>query len=253
MQKQKDLIKGLLEQESFILIVLDACRYDYFHRINNVSGALNKVQSSESSTGEWLLETWPDFYDVACVSANPLIASKYCNPVGWTAGDHFEYVEDVWNWGWHNMEGIETVPAGEVVEGVAKVMARGYTRIIAHFMQPHPPYIGTPKLGINTFMRCRNAALGKEEGLDLLVNPVGFQQLVTLVKLAYAGNLRYVLDEGVKPLLKYKGYRIVVTADHGEILGERDDFGHGGGKKVPELLEVPWFVPKKGVGVEKKK
>ena len=34
--------------------------------------------------------------------------------------------------------------------------------------------------------------------------------------------------------------KIVITSDHGSLLGEKGRYGHGG-RKYKELLEVPWF------------
>ena len=39
---------------------------------------------------------------------------------------------------------------------------------------------------------------------------------------------------------KYKGKNILIIADHGERLGEKGNYGHGG-KRHKEVVEVPWF------------
>ena len=237
MKTQNECIAELLiESDRFILIVLDACRYDFFQQWNTIKGELTKVVSSGSATKEWLTKTWPDAYpDIAYVSANPYISARLRIKTGWLSVEHFEYVEEVWKWGFKTVSApfngfqvngkipllkIETVPAGEVVKGVMKVIERGYTRIIAHFMQPHSPYIG------------------KTPGQMLPVT-----NNVDLLRLQYRDNLIYVLREGVIPLLHYKGYKTIVTADHGESLGEGGNLEHRDGLKLPELIEVPWFVP----------
>ena len=66
----------------------------------------------------------------------------------------------------------------------------------------------------------------------------------------YELNLRHVLryvNELVRNILNFnKNFKIIVTADHGELLGERCEIGHVVGHNLPEkyelkLREVPWF------------
>ena len=38
----------------------------------------------------------------------------------------------------------------------------------------------------------------------------------------------------------YPKKKIIITSDHGERLGEKGNYGHGG-KKEKVLLEVPWL------------
>lgn len=56
MQKQKNLIN---ERDWDCLVILDACRYDYFEKVyeDYLSGDLRKVLSSGSCTEEWLNKT----------------------------------------------------------------------------------------------------------------------------------------------------------------------------------------------------
>ncbi|MUV59519.1 hypothetical protein GJ634_01545 [Halobacterium sp. CBA1126] len=67
------------------------------------------------------------------------------------------------------------------------------------------------------------------------------------VEQAYLANLSYVLDY-VESLIKELPNRTVVSADHGEMLGERAwpvpirCYGHILGIRTPELTNVPWAV-----------
>jgi len=58
---------------------------------------------------------------------------------------------------------------------------------------------------------------------------------------AYAGNLELVLEH-VSELLNVLPGTVVVTSDHGDLLGEGGRFSHGYGRKDPLLLQVPWFT-----------
>ncbi|MBN1796642.1 MAG: hypothetical protein JW804_08215, partial [Sedimentisphaerales bacterium] len=65
------------------------------------------------------------------------------------------------------------------------------------------------------------------------------------LKRCYEENLRRALD-AVRFLVEHLSGRVVVTSDHGELLGERGLYGHGAGSDEPILREVPWLVLDKG-------
>ena len=61
----------------------------------------------------------------------------------------------------------------------------------------------------------------------------------------YIFNLNQVLYE-VSGLIEYLSGRIIITSDHGELLGEDRLYGHG--HPLParkELIEVPWIILEK--------
>ncbi len=60
------------------------------------------------------------------------------------------------------------------------------------------------------------------------------------LKRAYKNNLEAVLSEVEKIVERFpQENRIVITADHGELLGEDGLYGHG--YPHPLLRNVPWF------------
>ena len=62
------------------LIILDACRYDYFEKVYRdylEEGVLERVFSPASGTLQWLTLTFRGYYrDIVYVSANPYVNSK---------------------------------------------------------------------------------------------------------------------------------------------------------------------------------
>jgi len=238
---QGELLYNALSKNKIIMIViLDACRFDFFEEVNDIKGNLRCVQSRGSSTPEWLKNTWIDFYDkVAYVTANPYVNDKP-NDRGWNGAEHFPHIEKVWDWGWTEVKGVPTVPAENVNKGVKKVVEMGYKKIIAHYMQPHPPYIGKITLPIETFVHARFKAKGVK---NAPVDKLRYWNVdIETLRLAYKYNLEYVLEKGVKPLLsEFSDFKIIVTADHGELLGEYSNFGHPDGVIVPELRHVPFL------------
>ena len=125
-----------------ILIILDACRFDYFSCFYKYffDGVLTKVFSLGSHTSEWCINTFREYYDdIVYISANPFINSL-CKTGGFSAKDHFYKVIDVWDFGWSDKLG--TVHP-EVVTYTALRLKNRYPgkRFIVHYLQPHAPYI----------------------------------------------------------------------------------------------------------------
>jgi hypothetical protein len=128
------------------LIVLDACRYDYFLKLygDYLQGKLEKVCSPGSCTPEWCRKSFPEYYpDIIYVSANPFINSKISTTWGeeeFDAKKHFFKVIDVWMYGWNDELG--TVPPEKVNESVIGLKNDYATkRFVIHYLQPHDPYL----------------------------------------------------------------------------------------------------------------
>lgn len=134
---------GVMEEDWDYLIILDACRYDYFSKLYPpyLCGELNKVISPGSSTVEWCKNSFQKKYDdTVYISANPFINSKV-EVLNFNAKDHFFKVVDVWDWGWS--EKLGTVHPKRVNEAVQSYKERySDKRFIVHYLQPHEPYLG---------------------------------------------------------------------------------------------------------------
>ena len=61
---------------------------------------------------------------------------------------------------------------------------------------------------------------------------------------AYKENLEIVLAE-LKELLTFLKGKIVITSDHGELLGENKEYSHYPGSSNPLLQQIPWLVIEK--------
>lgn len=222
---QMELIQA---KEWDVLCILDACRYDYFERTygNYLQGDLRKVRSPASSTAPWMRATFAKgFDDIVYVSGHPAVNSK---AVRYEFGSFFHHVVDVWKTGWNDDFGT-TMPE-HVTRGIFDVEERfPDRRIIAHYVQPHGPYLSI-------------ATPGKKQPPD-----VQGEQLFRIYKEsgkgaleeAYLSNLRRVLREIIP--LSFLEKKIVLTSDHGELLGEDGKLGHPVGFDHPILREVPWF------------
>ena len=89
------------------LVILDACRYDYFKEVYREyfdNNNLKKAISPARSTPEWLDKTFDTYYDdIIYISGNPWINSIVIDKnLKFHAKKHFYKVVDVWNFGWDN-------------------------------------------------------------------------------------------------------------------------------------------------------
>ncbi|WP_141212521.1 hypothetical protein [Halorubrum sp. Hd13] len=222
------------------MAILDACRYDAFERLSELPGALSKRRSKAPSTVEYLRANFSkkDMTDTVYVTANPQFyrVENGIYDVE-SIGCWFHEVVNVWKDGWD--EDARTVHPERVTQAALKA-AESYPnkRLLIHYMQPHAPYIGPtgraelPSDQLNFWGSYRRGHLDIE--LDVAWR-------------AYDENLELVLEE-VSKLFKNLTGRIVVTSDHGELLGDRSGplpyrkYGHPKGIHVPELVEIPWLV-----------
>jgi len=221
---QKDLIE---KRDWDNLIILDACRYDYFESSYReyLKGSLLKALSPASCTREWFMRCWSKVYDITYFSSIPMTASY------WIAR-HFSKVIKLWLHGWDKTLG--TVPPWAVNNAVIKELKNNpSSSFLIHYIQPHWPYIanGTPLIGKNLRGKKRRTLKSKN-----ITETDDIQEL----REGYSKNLHIVLKY-VKQLLPHLHGNTVITADHGEMLGEKDKFGHNCQWNDPILRTVPWF------------
>ena len=241
LKQQSILLNNLFKEKNFVLIVLDACRYDYFEQEFNhyLNGTLRKVWSAESATLTWVKKNLSgSFKDTILFSANPFINSKV-DIYGYKATDHFssDKIVDVWDWGYDHK--INAIPPWSVNRAFEDYNFHASDKkIIIWYIQPHYPLIGKTRVILT------NKELDKAGGhFD-----VAFLQKIRTInidnlKIAYRDNLKLVL-KAVSALIPKLNGKIVVTSDHGEMLGEHGIFTHHFFIKSPELRIVPWLEVK---------
>jgi len=225
----------IFEEDWDNLIILDACRYDEFRRCCDFEGRLERRTSYGSMSEEFVRGnfTGADATDTVYVSSN-LWYAKVKDEIDARVHRFIPVDRDAFN-------GETSHP--ETVTETARDVAKRYPnkRLIVHYLQPHQPYFGEDG------ERFRKPAQFPSE---LASEPVNHEDIVD----AYRTTLQVTLTE-VEKLLNNVDGRTVITADHGELLGERSQpipirhYGHPRGAYVDELLTVPWFV----VDTEKRK
>ncbi|RLM42564.1 hypothetical protein DVK00_16005 [Haloarcula sp. Atlit-47R] len=233
--------------------LLDACRYDMFADLQPFEGQLKRRLSQASSTPGFLEAHFSAgrYYDTVYVTANPMHSvDEWCTVELDTV---FHSVINVWETEWD--EDIGTVPPEDMVAAV-KEARKTYPnkRILAHFIQPHHPFIGpTGREMVDSGMQGREKAKGADVGNSaddeqkiwarLRQGDVSEQRVWE----AYRENLKLLFPH-LRELLDTVDGKTVVTSDHGNLVADWlwpfpvREYGHPGELRVPELIEVPWLV-----------
>lgn len=221
------------------LVILDACRYDLFEHRSDLNGNLERVISKGASTTEFLDGNFAgrNHRDVVYVTANPQYY-RHREVINCELHD----VMNVWlEDGWNDEYGT-VLP--EAVEASAMKAAEEYgnKRLVIHYMQPHYPFVNAD----TTFDK------GQLENPD---DDAAFWRQIMTGKISvdtdrlwalYEHNLDIVLDS-VDRLINSLDGKVVITSDHGNMLGERSapipirEWGHPRGIHTPQLVEVPWL------------
>lgn len=270
--KLRDQRMLIYERDWDVLLVLDACRYDSFDRQYDsyLRGDLEKVRSRGSSTPHFLSETFDEpLEDVVYVSANPFISTGGETAPDFDAVEVFHEVVDIWQTETHPELGA--VPPASLSNAVEEVVAEYPSkRVIGHYIQPHVPFVSEGEVQDHSAFVLRDPdpdgrigqwrneldnqlkfKLGKgrlwwlkrllglppAEDMEVLLERGGQERLQE----AYRKNLDAVLYS-IHQLLRSIDGDVTVTADHGELLGERGHYGHKWGSSHPDLRNVPWFT-----------
>ncbi len=236
-----------------LLIVLDGCRVDALESVADEYDFINGIESRwsiGSHSHEWLTQTFSSEHldsiaGTAYVSGNghthetfvegtypPGETVPFCWPDWNTVDDAaFGHLDMVWRFGHRGSLGV---PPRTITERTVAVgRDADFDRIIAHYMQPHIPYIaGALEDG-------RSPTDVETKGWKLLES--GDADRGDVWEL-YLDNLRLVLDEVEVLLDNVAADEVVVTADHGNAFGEFGVFGHPEGMLLPEVKEVPWVT-----------
>ncbi|MFB6192552.1 MAG: hypothetical protein ABEI11_04435 [Haloarculaceae archaeon] len=218
------------ERDWDLLVVLDACRFDLFTEVADeydyVEG-YEPYESPASLSARWMRLTFAPEYDdevarTVYVNGNPGSADNAPDP------ERFLYLDDVWEYAWDDERGT-ILP--EPLTDRAIALGREYDpdRMIVHYMQPHYPMVPEPfeetdgRTGRNVWDVLREGEADRDE-----------------VWRRYRGNLQYVMDRLPQLLNNVDAEEVVITADHGNLLGEWGLYGHFGKVPHPALRRVPW-------------
>jgi len=214
------------------LILLDACRYDYFEKLypDYLEGELIKAHNQDISwTYSWFSEFCRDMDDVTLFTAAPVAVHKWKEKEGgnYNPEEHFKEIPNWSEYDWDFEEGTAT--PWKINEVVKRKPAR---KKMVRYLKPHPPFVGTPLEDITK-------GSGKIQKTRKMID----QGRLTLKELreAYEKNVR-IAFEGAMDLISVLDGNTVITSDHGTCLGRCGQFYHAKEfEKHDHLVEVPWF------------
>lgn len=245
----------VMDQDWDYLIILDACRYDSFENINDVDGKLKKVISKGSHSLEFCEKNFKGkkLHDTVYVTANGY-------GVQTTEGVFHDRIFTDESHGTSEIDILHSSSEGMAPDTVYNTAVDAYEeypdkRLIIHFMQPHDPYYGPTaeklrrRVGENG-LKIISRDTEKIKQYDVSNENV-VSSLAGAAKKGYISNaeLNEVYHENLRIALEYADKltelltgKIVITADHGELLGEHGVIGHPKFKYFKELREVPWLT-----------
>ena len=220
------------------LIILDACRYDAFKELIDeyeIEGDLEEEYSRGAATMEFLEANFPerDLSDTVYVTGTSMLYRMT------VLEDHFDHnlydIIDVWT----DAEYERGNASPDQMLNATRQAAEKYPnkRLLIHFIQPHCPFIG--EFGSEKFGHINDRLWQKQRRGELGASDDD-------LKRAYYENVEEVLPAVNEAIEELRG-KTVVTADHGQLIGERQfpipikDYGHPNGIYMDELTKVPWF------------
>lgn len=216
------------------LIILDGCRYDTFQK--KICTDTESRISYGSSSKEFIEGNFSNenFEDTVVITANPYYTPDYFESLtGNKLKEIFHTVFQVHETNWD--QDLSTVKPEDVVEKA--LTARKLfpeKRLLIHFMQPHYPFIGEKQVE-GSGIRVKDGWTDGKTAWDLAEE--GKIDRSDVVE-AYESNLEYVWQQ-VENLATELDRDVVITADHGNWIGENGFYGHPKGFDDVGLRKVP--------------
>lgn len=229
--------QNVYDREWDVLILLDCARVDMMEEVSEEYQYVDDVGehvSPGTTSSEWMKYTFTEEYSdemaqTLHVTANPNSANHL------TDGD-FLHLEEVWRDGWDE-EHATILPRTVTDRAIALHRELEPRRTIIHYMQPHGPFIPFPDLDVK---QVSGPGVGENRGMNVqeLAEEAGFTR--EEIWEFHVENLRYVLDDLEVLLSNIDAPRVVISADHGQALGEKGAWGHHWGSTLDCLRTVPW-------------
>jgi hypothetical protein len=226
----------VFEADWDLLVVLDACRADLWNEVapqHDHFGPADTRTSVGATSTEWLAGTFEGVPDDVLANTAYVTGNPYTD--AFLDADRFGRLDEAWRYAWD--DDLGTIPARPLTDrAIAAGREDDPDRLIVHYMQPHFPCVPCPGSG-------DGIALDRfgEEPISIWEELRFGRRDADEVWDRYRENLRYVLDEVGLLFENVDADRAVVTADHGNAVGEHGLYGHVEGVSLPCLREVPWY------------
>ena len=224
-----------------VLVILDACRVDLLESVVDEYEWLPETVYSTTSVG-WNSPTWlentftKDYLNLIkktnLITANPH-TEKVLNENTDISLETFSNVSLLYQHRWDSKVG--TVQPDIVTDTAIEAGRKEeFDRLVVHYMQPHFPSIPNPEL---------------ESGIEYVPGVFPWKNNIwerlkrgqideATVWNAYKENLRHVLEYVNKLRTNIDSDRFIISADHGNAVGEKGYYGHS-----YNLTDAVWNVP----------
>ena len=239
MREQRNLIE---EVPWNVLVVLDACRYDILaERVPEVE----QIASMANVTYRWCGRYKKKFgtQETLWIVANPVVSRELDSVPSYT---FIRVYKDHWGlWGPEYMPSCHPIDVANATLSYVERFGQP-ERMIVWFLQPHAPYIGKDAIPYVTWGNSMKDELSqkvmkyKNDGNGLKRSFQEGRVTAEQMRAAYIGNVDMVIPNALKVLKSLSGVK-VLTADHGEMLGEYGEIEHSCPACFTELLTVPWL------------
>lgn len=229
----------IMSQDWDNLIILDACRYDYFKDQDIINGDLDQVVSKGHKSYYFIKKNFSnrELHDTIYITTNP----------------HFKHINENTFFKTHSLldywdsNSGTILPSDVVTESIKIHNKYPNKRLIIHFMQPHRPHIGPTAEKIREKIQLKSFDTNDDMSVDGMWWACKKGEIsLDEIRKSYQESLNIAL-ENVKLLLDEINGKSIVTSDHGELLGDRiypftnRRYGHQR-PQCRQLRMVPWLT-----------
>jgi len=233
-----------MDEDWDFLFILDSCRVDTFREQCTLPGRTETKLSQSSSTPEFCTAMLDrgTHYDTVYITANSQLAAQS------NADADFHAEINVWQEEWNDNHGV---PPDTVTKHFLRALETFQNkRLLVHYIQPHLPFLGEMGQRIHDLHNSDINNGTSSVWLDKLSGHLSGVSDADLWR-AYRENLDLVLNSIADVFSELDG-RTVVSADHGQLIGERvwplplREYGHPTGVYDERLVRVPWHIYESG-------
>jgi hypothetical protein len=235
----------ILDKKWDILILLDGCRYDSFEKYNPYKGKLTPFDIGCNGTRQYFQMNFNGRNCKDVVVVNHIIIFPE-----WVDISKFHKVADIYKTHW-NYDYSVVLPEDNTEAALEQIEKHPDKRILIYYAQPHIPFLdrGTNLIKLKSHKQCsyKNEITGKlAKYLNSMKNifpPIPFWYLEKVFG-SNAGIGEIFFKEGFEGLKKSYDYnlirtlksleditklnkKVVITSDHGKVIGEHLMFSHG--------------------------
>jgi len=227
---------AIWEEDWDLLVILDACRLEWMEAVKSDFDFINSVgekHSIASHSKEWMAKTFDQRYSEEMENTIYITGNHFAGTLDQSDFTSLVQASNYGDWAYSSAS-----PPANIITDLAIDTARNHEweRCIVHYMQPHKPFLSKGdsrgdvdvkdwSIGYDLYKNHFRGELTKED----LVN-------------GFISNLEYVLEEVELLLDNIDAPTTVLSADHGQALGDDGLWDHTVGVKHSSMKRVPWVV-----------